>query len=326
MVFGLMLRRTQFMDGLSLILLGVIAALVFVLVTQRRARDALAQELQAARELATTNTKLLEEAQARQRVQPDKPPPIESERGEATQENELRDKLERAQQKTRALETELEQSQAHTKRLQDELEASQARAIDLDKRIESARVESVAKSKEVETNRDLVETQKRELEASYARTKTLQSEIEDVRRDTQQYVTQLEQARGQAKQFEDDTRRFRTKSEELAKELADLRTRDEARIRGLANALRQIEEDLATAQMQKDAFAAEARALRDELERRRKAADVDAKPVPRAKPSKPPEPIIAYYCLVCGESGSGPKPHRCLVEEAEAQKRAAGKR
>ncbi|TKC96343.1 hypothetical protein E8A74_45895 [Polyangium fumosum] len=97
--------------------------------------------------------------------------------------------------------------------------------------------------------------------------------------------------------------------------------------------------------MQKDAFAVEVRALRDELERRKKAAEqaaaaaaaAEGKPLsaaPSRRPGKqapPPEPVTAFFCLICGEGSAGTKPHRCLVEEAELAKKkaaaaAAGKR
>lgn len=348
------------MDALSLILLGVILTLVFVIVTQRRARNALVHELQSARDLASTNSKLLEEAQKQTRA-PVEPPPPKNEGPVKV----LQEKLAIAEQKTSELEAERQRAQARTKTLEDELEATQAKARDLEQRAATAKDESAALQKEIAATRVQVETQRREIETVRARTKQLQDEIEAAQRHAQQQATHVERAREQTQQVETEATRLRSeleavkrelertlqdaasravasassaqdrdgelqrirlKAEELAKELAGVRAEDEARIRGLTNALRLVEEDLATALMQKEAFSGEARTLRDELERRKKAAEADAKPVPKAKPTKPPEPLLTYFCLVCGEGGSGPKPHRCMVEELEAQKRAAGKR
>ncbi|MRG95829.1 hypothetical protein GF068_28500 [Polyangium spumosum] len=103
------------------------------------------------------------------------------------------------------------------------------------------------------------------------------------------------------------------------------------RVEALSRALRQAEQEAEALSIQKDAFAAEARALRDELERRKKAAEqaaaAEGKPLPtqkpKARPSKPPEPITAFFCLICGEGSNGAKPHRCLVEEEEQRKKVA---
>jgi len=366
MPFGLMLPLGLHMDGLSLFLLGTIAALVVIVLLQRRASGKLAQQLAALPQQAPTNIKPLAELEEQVREQTQPTPIVEPpENPNDSRIKDLEEHLAAARGKITELEADLKEFQSRTKVLQDALETSQARTKDLEAQRERAERETLRLQDEMAESRALVATKTLEIEAASLAAKTLQDELAEARERVRQHVGQLLQAQTKAQELEkqaalvqvqleslrveleearkraatdqgklaaesheqgEELRRLKAKADELAKELNDLRVADEARIRGLTNALRQVEEELTAVQMQKDAFVGEARVLRDELERRKKMAEAEGKPAVKAKPSKPVEPIVTYYCLVCGEGGTGSKPHRCLVEELEAQKRALNKR
>lgn len=126
------------------------------------------------------------------------------------------------------------------------------------------------------------------------------------------------------------------RAEELSRALGERLAASEGRIEELSRALRSAEEEAFRATTEKDAFAVEVRALRDELKRRdakaaEEAALASRPPAPvrvAAKSAKVPDPIVTFFCTVCGEGGTGTKPHRCLVEEKELadKARVAGKR
>lgn len=365
------------MDPLTLLLLGVVVALAVVVSMQFRARRVLVEQLETTRTRAldqsTTNARQLEEARSAADTRADE--------SLLAQTNDLRAKLERAENKTRDLEEEVERARGRAQQLEEELaqirerskqlenkgEAADPRLRELERQIEVVQGQTTALRQERDEARARAETYRKDLETFRGQTKALQTNVDEAQRAVKKYRDELEGARRAVERLEAESlgqrgeiadvrallererltamadvgagqRQIETlqvevqtqfaTSEAVTKELAEERAKADTRIRELMQAMRRAEEDVSTAQMQKDSFAGEVRALRDELERRKRLAEAEGKgpAVSKVRPSKPPEPITTYFCLVCGEGGAGPKPHRCMVEEAEQRKKLADKR
>ncbi len=351
------------MDPLTLLLLGVVVALGIVISLQFRVRRVLVEQLETSRTRAldqsASNTRQIEDVRSHAEARADE--------SSIARTNDLRAKLERAKNKARDLEEELEQVRERSKQLESKVEAADPPSRDLERQIEVMQGQTTTLRQELHEARARAETYRKDLEAVRRQTGTLQASIDEALAEAKKYRdklgetlqtaekleteslaqrTEIEDVRAllermqstatvdaseerrQSEALQVEVQTLRARSESVTKELAEVRANSDTRIHELMQAMRRAEEDVLTAQMQKDSFAGEVRALRDEIERRKRLAEAEAKgpAVSKVRPSKPPEPIMTYFCLVCGEGGSGPKAHRCMVEELEQRKKLTDKR